>query len=629
MASRIQVQEAKTRPSTQPRRRPAAASRTVSQAGDRDEHEADRMADQALDRLHKRSSSPLSPQVEPSAHADILRRSTAPASSQSLGKGGEVSEELASDIAQKKGGGQALDETTRSTMEQAFGTRFDQVRVHTDYQAHRLSRSLSAKAFTAGQDIFFKRGAYNPSQREGQALLAHELAHVKQQQSTPGGSARIQRMEENQYQDALKEIAGDLAKLMLDEDLNILSGLVKKKWYKDITAEDLKNFLQSQSRDAEYFHNRDDVQEFIIDYVKDRKEKINKENAQKEEQKQKNSQRSQKNLIKRAQSKANINKTQQSRARLLPDVNEKDICVSQGFFNVEILKNMADFGLQTDGVGTCTAIGIANADSTAYAYSHFDGEVDFAAAIDAMIAAIKDADGSDLVDEEEDQQLVKREHTYNAWIAAMDHGGTLKDVEAELRKRKNITVHKLPQTADSQFRLDPHEEKIENKLQATQQMGASALRYRKALENAQPLPFKQEKYEKMDEYTKSASAALSAKFQNFIEFCAPDLDLAKGINELFPKSKNIETLIKAVKPANNKNLIAAEISVVIDEVIAFMKSDAFIGNVNYKNPQEALNWLENAQICLTMANGNNKNGVVYMSAVANALTQVNLARKQQ
>lgn len=629
MASRIQAQEAKTRPSTQPRRRPAASSQTVSQAGDRDEHEADRMADQALDHLHKRSSSPQSPQVEPSAHADILRRSTAPASSRSLGKGGEVSEQLVSDIAQKKGGGQALDDTTRSNMEQAFGTRFDQVRVHTDYQAHRLSRSLSAKAFTTGQDIFFKRGAYNPSQREGQALLAHELAHVKQQQSTPGGSARIQRMEENEYQDALKEIAGDLAKLMPAEDLNFLSGLVKKNGYMDITGGDLATFLQNNSRDAGCFDDRLDVEKSIIEFVKNRREKINKENAQREEQKQKNSQRSQKNMFKREQSKANINKTQQSRARLLPDVNEKDICVSQGFFNVEILKNMADFGLQTDGVGTCTAIGIANADSTAYAYSHFDGEVDFAAAIDAMIAAIKEADGSDLVDEEEDQQHVKREHTYNAWIAAMDHTGTLKQVEAELRKRKNITVHKLPQTADSQFRLDPHEEKIENKLQATQQNGASALRYRKALESAKPLPFKQEKYEKMDEYTKSASAALSAKFQSFIELCAPDPDLATGINKLFPKSKNIGTLIKAVKPANNKNLSAAEISVVIDEVIAFMKSDAFIGNADYRNPQEALNWLENAQICLKTATSNNKNGVVYMSAVANALTQVNLARKQK
>ncbi len=587
------------------------------------------MADQALDHLHKRSSSPQSPQVEPSAHADILRRSTAPASSRSLGKGGEVSEQLVSDIAQKKGGGQALDDTTRSNMEQAFGTRFDQVRVHTDYQAHRLSRSLSAKAFTTGQDIFFKRGAYNPSQREGQALLAHELAHVKQQQSTPGGSARIQRMEENEYQDALKEIAGDLAKLMPAEDLNFLSGLVKKNGYMDITGGDLATFLQNNSRDAGCFDDRLDVEKSIIEFVKNRREKINKENAQREEQKQKNSQRSQKNMFKREQSKANINKTQQSRARLLPDVNEKDICVSQGFFNVEILKNMADFGLQTDGVGTCTAIGIANADSTAYAYSHFDGEVDFAAAIDAMIAAIKEADGSDLVDEEEDQQHVKREHTYNAWIAAMDHTGTLKQVEAELRKRKNITVHKLPQTADSQFRLDPHEEKIENKLQATQQNGASALRYRKALESAKPLPFKQEKYEKMDEYTKSASAALSAKFQSFIELCAPDPDLATGINKLFPKSKNIGTLIKAVKPANNKNLSAAEISVVIDEVIAFMKSDAFIGNADYRNPQEALNWLENAQICLKTATSNNKNGVVYMSAVANALTQVNLARKQK
>jgi hypothetical protein len=44
-----------------------------------------------------------------------------------------------------------------------------------------LNRSLSARAFTTGQDIFFKQGEYSPGSSGGRELLAHELTHVVQQ----------------------------------------------------------------------------------------------------------------------------------------------------------------------------------------------------------------------------------------------------------------------------------------------------------------------------------------------------------------------------------------------------------------------------------------------------------------
>ncbi|HBQ98706.1 MAG TPA: hypothetical protein DD761_09375, partial [Cyanobacteria bacterium UBA11691] len=34
------------------------------------------------------------------------------------------------------------------------------VRVHTDTQSNTLNQTIQAKAFTTGQDVFFKRGAY-------------------------------------------------------------------------------------------------------------------------------------------------------------------------------------------------------------------------------------------------------------------------------------------------------------------------------------------------------------------------------------------------------------------------------------------------------------------------------------
>jgi hypothetical protein len=55
------------------------------------------------------------------------------------------------------------------------------VRVHTSPEADDLSHQLGAKAFTTGQDVFFREGAYDPGSTAGKELIAHELTHVVQQ----------------------------------------------------------------------------------------------------------------------------------------------------------------------------------------------------------------------------------------------------------------------------------------------------------------------------------------------------------------------------------------------------------------------------------------------------------------
>ena len=88
----------------------------------------------------------------------------------------------------QRGGGQALDSGARAQMEPALGADFSGVRVHTGSQADTLNRDLSARAFTTGQDIFFKQGEYSPGSSSGRELLAHELTHVVQQ-----GGDRVKR----------------------------------------------------------------------------------------------------------------------------------------------------------------------------------------------------------------------------------------------------------------------------------------------------------------------------------------------------------------------------------------------------------------------------------------------------
>ncbi|HXQ71524.1 MAG TPA: DUF4157 domain-containing protein, partial [Pyrinomonadaceae bacterium] len=81
--------------------------------------------------------------------------------------------------------GQPLDASANTRMSAAFGHDFSNVRVHTDSHAAGLSNQLNARAFTIGSDIAFGTGEYQPGTMIGDALLAHELAHVVQQ----GGGA--------------------------------------------------------------------------------------------------------------------------------------------------------------------------------------------------------------------------------------------------------------------------------------------------------------------------------------------------------------------------------------------------------------------------------------------------------
>jgi hypothetical protein len=95
--------------------------------------------------------------------------------------GGPVHADLERSIESARSSGSPLDAGLRVQMEPAFGADFSGVRVHSDAKAHGLNQSLQARAFTTGQDIFFRGGEYNPGSSSGKELLAHELTHVVQQ----------------------------------------------------------------------------------------------------------------------------------------------------------------------------------------------------------------------------------------------------------------------------------------------------------------------------------------------------------------------------------------------------------------------------------------------------------------
>lgn len=123
----------------------------------------------------------------------------------------DLDDSTAERINRERGGGQTLDRGVQVRMSKATGQDFSDVKVHTGPESHALNEQLSAKAFTTGQDIYFREGAYDPGSSGGQELLAHELTHVVQQRSgSVGGGGG--KMTVNAPGDAYEQQADSVAK---------------------------------------------------------------------------------------------------------------------------------------------------------------------------------------------------------------------------------------------------------------------------------------------------------------------------------------------------------------------------------------------------------------------------------
>ena len=176
---------------------------TLGTPGDMYEEEADSVARQVVDEIH---SSPFreqntQPEEERKPEVGEAGRVQRQITVQAAGDaGGEFSSVWEGELQSAKSGGQPLSPTLKEPMERSFGADFGGVRVHTGAQADMLARSIQAKAFTTGQDVFFRQGAYEPGSRGGQELLAHELTHVVQQ----GEAASIQGKGDRRVRDVMQ-----------------------------------------------------------------------------------------------------------------------------------------------------------------------------------------------------------------------------------------------------------------------------------------------------------------------------------------------------------------------------------------------------------------------------------------
>jgi Domain of unknown function (DUF4157) len=82
---------------------------------------------------------------------------------------------------QSKGSGQPMAPHIQEAIENSLSVDLSSVRLHSGAAAQDNARSLSARAFTFGSDIFLGKGEHSSDL----GLIAHEAAHVVQQQAAP------------------------------------------------------------------------------------------------------------------------------------------------------------------------------------------------------------------------------------------------------------------------------------------------------------------------------------------------------------------------------------------------------------------------------------------------------------
>lgn len=82
----------------------------------------------------------------------------------------------------------SIPDNVRSNIEDKYNADFSSVRFYQDAES---TKAVNAKAYTYGSDIVFSPKYYQPNTTEGKMLIAHELAHVVQQNQN--GTIQLQR----------------------------------------------------------------------------------------------------------------------------------------------------------------------------------------------------------------------------------------------------------------------------------------------------------------------------------------------------------------------------------------------------------------------------------------------------
>jgi hypothetical protein len=100
-------------------------------------------------------------------------------------------------------------------VEAVTGADLSGVGVHADEAAAAEAKANGARAFARGQDVFFGAGELAPGTRDGDFLIAHELAHTVQQRGG-GGSMQLFAIASGSAPDRAEHEANEIARRAVD-----------------------------------------------------------------------------------------------------------------------------------------------------------------------------------------------------------------------------------------------------------------------------------------------------------------------------------------------------------------------------------------------------------------------------
>ena len=156
-----------------------------------------------------------------------------------------VSPKVESTIYAARGQGQSLPDGVRNFFEARLNADLSSVRVHTGAAPESAARSLRARAFTVGSDIFFGAGHYRPDSARGRRLMAHELTHVIQQ-SSPTAVPSVDRSPVDETLVIVKRVRFPFVSLGIPADTPGQELRIRfAMWYWRITREDALKHIAS------------------------------------------------------------------------------------------------------------------------------------------------------------------------------------------------------------------------------------------------------------------------------------------------------------------------------------------------------------------------------------------------
>lgn len=144
------------------------------------------------------------------------------------GKAAPAGESASSSI-RAMGAGRPLAKAERAFFEPRFGHDFSSVRLHDDASADCAARSIDARAFSYGNDIAFADGE---RRKGGRQLMAHELAHVTQDQSATRRSVRRATMATSDGHKKYKKVP-TAHRPTVQKALDLIENAMKAKKCKD------------------------------------------------------------------------------------------------------------------------------------------------------------------------------------------------------------------------------------------------------------------------------------------------------------------------------------------------------------------------------------------------------------